>query len=269
MSDICSTSIYVINLDRSPERWASISEQLEAQGLTPHRIAAVDGKGRTLSDFPECDPNRYRRCHGALPRTTEIGCYLSHVKALRAFLESDDAIATIIEDDSVINDDFAEALHLLERNSAHWDMMLLYGNHRALPARLVEISEKYAICGLSFIQTGSVAYMINRACAKALLQNLLPIRLPYDHAFTHPAFHKLRMRACLPYPVSATRSSGSTIDYSVKQHKELRWRVPTLAYRTKQEIYRVLHYALVDRIFISSLRDAVFSGKRATNARNA
>jgi len=268
MHAIGSMGIFVVNLDRSPERWASISEQLEAQGLTPHRVAAVDGKGRSLADFPECDPKGYRLCHGALPRTTEIGCYLSHVKALRAFLESDCAIATIIEDDSVINDDFAEVLQLLEQNRAHWDMMLLYGNHRALPARLIEISEKYAICGLSFIQTGSVAYMINRACAKALLENLLPIRLPYDHAFAHPAFHKLRMRACLPYPVSATRSSGSTIDYSVKQKKQLRWRVPTLAYRTKREIHRVLHYTLVDRIFFSSLRDAVFPGKRATNAEN-
>jgi len=266
MNDIGSTGIYVVNLDRSPERWASISEQLEAQGLTPQRIAAVDGKGRSLSDFPECDPDRYRRCHGALPRTTEIGCYLSHVKAMRAFLESDYAIAAIIEDDSVINEDFAQALSLLEQNKAHWDMMLLYGNHRAFPARLVEISEKYAICGLSFMQTGSVAYMINRACAKALLENLLPIRLPYDHAYTHPSFHRLRMRACLPYPVSATRSSGSTIDYSVKQKKHLRWRIPTLAYRTKQEIRRVLHYAFVDRIFFSSIRDSVFSGKRVTNA---
>ena len=36
--------IYVINLDRSPERWAAMQAQLARHGLEATRISAVDGK---------------------------------------------------------------------------------------------------------------------------------------------------------------------------------------------------------------------------------
>lgn len=258
-----TTGFFVINLDRSPERWDSIQKQLSSIHVNPHRVAAIDGRGREVSEFPECNPKQFRLSHGNLPLPTEIACSLSHIKTLREFLASGYSTAVVLEDDAILADDFADAVAAALRHSDQWDLLLLYGNHSGFPAHLVDMTEKYSLCGLSFRQTGSVAYMINRPCAERLVASLVPIRVPIDHAFTHPSYHKLKMRACLPYPVPATAKGKSTIGgQNVKRERPQHWRLLSLVYRTKQEILRLAHYMFVDPIFFRALGDAMWRGKK-------
>ena len=65
--------IYVINLDRRPDRWRSILDNLNRIGLTVHRISAIDGLTLTQQA-------------SAKMSTGEEACLLSDFKGLKRFL---------------------------------------------------------------------------------------------------------------------------------------------------------------------------------------
>lgn len=82
--------IYVINLNRRPDRLADMTAHLNELGLSFERIAATDAD--TLPD--DGAVNR--------PPFLDIGaraCLMSHRRALLAFLESGREVALILEDD--------------------------------------------------------------------------------------------------------------------------------------------------------------------------
>lgn len=72
--------VYVINLDRSVERWASISKQLNSAGVMYQRIPAVDGQRTPTAELVD-DEMCFRQMGRGL-RQGEVGCYLSETGVL-------------------------------------------------------------------------------------------------------------------------------------------------------------------------------------------
>ena len=71
--------ILVVNLDRSPERLAAISAQLEKLGVPFERVVALDGR-ELADDFVEAaSPKQLvnKTYHRALSKA-EVACSLSH-----------------------------------------------------------------------------------------------------------------------------------------------------------------------------------------------
>jgi glycosyl transferase family 25 len=102
--------IYVINLGRDVERLASVSANLASFGLTFERVCAVVGK--ELPYFKKyVDLNSYAwRNRMNTPRPGEVGCYLSHLKAMETFLRTDAPWCIILEDDVELLPGFNEVL---------------------------------------------------------------------------------------------------------------------------------------------------------------
>jgi hypothetical protein len=97
--------IRCINLDISTERWASVSEAFSAELI---RISAIDGMqwsdgtydkdGRPNWKIRPADaPVEFDRYFRMFPTT--YACNLSHLKAMRDFLSTDEQWTIIIEDD--------------------------------------------------------------------------------------------------------------------------------------------------------------------------
>jgi len=114
---------WVINLDRAPDRLARISAQLQRLGLGYTRLPAVDARTLTPAQRAALDEPGYRRKHGMTPVPGELGCYLSHVEAMRLFLDSDAACALILEDDVLLHDSLPAVLNGLLQHAARWDMV--------------------------------------------------------------------------------------------------------------------------------------------------
>ncbi|UXM95182.1 glycosyltransferase family 25 protein [Bartonella sp. HY329] len=89
---------YVINLDRSFDRWQHIEQQFKKLGLLPERIAAVDGKSLSSSMANCYVAGRYSPL-----KNTEIACFLSHRKCWEVICESNDDYAMVFEDDVFIS----------------------------------------------------------------------------------------------------------------------------------------------------------------------
>ncbi|MGA7323464.1 MAG: glycosyltransferase family 25 protein [Rhodomicrobium sp.] len=86
--------ILVINLDRSTDRLRDITQKLNGMNLAFERIAAVDGKD--LTEQQKRAVYRKRLWRRELT-SGEIGCYLSHLKAIRYMLAKQMDRAIILE----------------------------------------------------------------------------------------------------------------------------------------------------------------------------
>lgn len=254
---IATLAVYVINLDRSDDRLKRISDQLSAMGLGFTRIPAVDGATLDLNDqtLRNCvNFDFWRKFHHRDLIASEIGCYLSHVKALNHFLECDQDFALILEDDAHLGPDCYAALAGLVRLSARWDIVKLIASHPGPQIRRAKITEQYNLTSYVVRTARATAYLVNRKAAAKLATELLPMRLPYDHIFDRNFENRLRVRGVNPMPVS-TGHMDSTINEIRKPHRGLlskwgdpplleRWRVPF--YRTWIETRRMFYNLFTD-----------------------
>lgn len=99
---------YVINLDRSHERLELITSQLSQQKIEIERISAIDGMELNLDK--EADDAACKSEMGRSIQPGEVGCFLSHKRALEAFINSKSHFAVILEDDALISSDFAASI---------------------------------------------------------------------------------------------------------------------------------------------------------------
>ncbi|MFB9725688.1 family 16 glycosylhydrolase [Haloechinothrix salitolerans] len=149
--------IYVINLDRRPDRWRRVRRELDrfrcrhGDRLTvlTRRISAVDARymtsasdpavlrpAYTLADQLTVEPNPLlkiddtARAHEIAMTREEIAVALSHIETWRRVVTGDDTTALILEDDVVMTSGFARRLKAtwtaLQDPSGSPDFDLLY-----------------------------------------------------------------------------------------------------------------------------------------------
>lgn len=236
--------LVLINLDKSPDRLDRMRQRLEAVGLPWQRIAAIDGRAMDYEAHPDLDRAGFEKYHGKRVSAGEVGCYLSHLQALSTFLASGGEFAVILEDDVVFEAGFAELLErLLERSDA-WDMVKLSGFHSGTPLPLVSLNDDYTLAVPLSRHTGAGAYLVNRRAAQRLVDSLLPMRLPYDHAFDRSWELDFRMRLVTPLPVNQMPGdASSTIGYKDTKQRKFAWyrRLPMVGYRVINELRRFSH----------------------------
>jgi glycosyl transferase, family 25 len=234
---------WVINLDRAPERLARIAGQLQRLGLGFTRLSAVDARTLTADQRGALDEAAYRRQHGMTPVLGELGCYLSHVQAMRAFIASEAAFALILEDDVLLHDSLPAVLQGLMAVPDRWDMVKLSAVHSGTPMPYTPVAPGHHLAVMLSRCTGSSAYLLNRAAAQAYLQGLLPMQLPYDHVFDQGWRFGLKVRLVTPTPCGHDAQIASTIVAPAGVSRKFHWtrRLPAFAYRLGNEWRRLLY----------------------------
>ncbi len=229
----------VINLDRSPERLAAMADRLRLLGLPWQRVQAVDGPALPAWPAGSVDEAGYARCHGKPVAAGEVGCYLSHLQALRTFADSGASHLLLLEDDALPGPDCRAVVEALLRQARRWDVVKLSGFHRGSPAPVMQLLPGYRLAVPFSRQGNTAALMFNRAAAQAALRALAPMRLPYDHALERPWSYRQRLRIVTPSPVHAQDGSPSTI--SGGRTRKFGWsqRLPTHAFRVRNEAQRL------------------------------
>jgi glycosyl transferase family 25 len=175
------TNTFVLNLDRSTDRMEWMAAQLEAFGMPYQRVAGIDGARDDLDAAMRSLGVRLSEPSGRSLAKTEIGCYLSHLTAIRRALAQDCAAALILEDDaqiladiSSVLDDFAQyqnspyLLRLEPWHKAHW---------QASVANLADVEALYMPDDVMFFCTG---YCLTRAAMTRVITAATDIRRPID-----------------------------------------------------------------------------------------
>lgn len=234
---------YVINLDRSPQRMASLAPQLAAIGLDYERVSAVDAQQMSPEERALLDQATYERRHGMLPLPGELGCYLSHLKVMRLFLASPAEFAVILEDDVLLTPQLPAAMAGLAACPQRWDMVKLSGIHSGTPQKVLEVAPGQWLSVMLSRCTGSSAYMLNRRAAEVYLAKILPMCLPYDHVFDQGWRLGLKVRLMSPTPCLHDNGAPTTIVSSHGRKRKFPWqrRLPAYGYRIRTELARVAH----------------------------
>lgn len=232
---------FIINLDAATDRWKAIAERFARTRIPAVRVPAVDGAALELpiAGFHE---RRFQLLHGRATNVREIGCYLSHVAAMRAFLETDDAHGLICEDDIVPGADFDEVIERAVEHSQRWNVLRVTGLGEGTPLKVRRLCGDFHLCISLGRVKGAGAYVVDRAAAKVFVDRLLPMWLPFDHAVDREWHFGLRAAYVLPFPCSQTeagfRSSIQT-GKTGKTRSRHRW-VTTYPYQAGNEITRWL-----------------------------
>jgi glycosyl transferase family 25 len=242
--------IYVINLDRDTERMASIHANLVRIGLSYERLPAVMGK-----DVPDWEklvdlPAYAWRNRLDMPRAGEVGCTLSHLKAMETFLKTDAPWCVILEDDVEVLPACAEVLRSLAEKD-DWDLVKLFNFHSGMPVKKRALGSAHHLVAHLTRTTSSAAYVVNRRAAETLLKSIRPISEQVDHALDRPWETGLRTRGIRPMPVvlAPVAHTTSTIDYQGrgKEGRTLGKSLKLFLSRAKKEISR-FGYGLFDAV---------------------
>jgi glycosyl transferase, family 25 len=95
--------IFIINLQRRPDRWSSISENLSKRGLKFEQVYAIDARtDKTVQDQRRPTLSIILGAHGYL--NGPIACYLSHRKIWQRMVAENIDQVLILEDDAAIHD---------------------------------------------------------------------------------------------------------------------------------------------------------------------
>jgi len=220
MPDIRS---YVINLDRAPERLAAMATQLQSLRLPYERITAVDAATVTEDMVTSVTAPRLGVLFKAMPGyrqnatsgptiywpevgryfvAGEIGCYLSHGRALQAFVDSGAQAALVFEDDAEIDADIADVINAIHRLPPRARIVKLEGIQASYETNypVASVGERNVMMMLK-PSTGAAGYYINRAGAEQILARLFPIREPFDAFLRQYWSHGVEVLEARPFPV--------------------------------------------------------------------
>lgn len=202
---------YVINLDGSHERLALISSQLEMQGIPYERIAAFDGRALSLHEFPNYDDKAARAFMGRPMRGGEVGCYLSHLKALQAFLESGEEVCLILEDDATLASGIRQVIEgIIAWTAAQqldWDVVNL-GAERLKYTKLLHDFGTVSLLHSFYFPMRATGMLWSRCGAADFLRLYSKVTCPVDNQYRIWQSHVGRGLAVHPWVVPPSGSAS-------------------------------------------------------------
>lgn len=174
--------IFIINLDRSRERWQHVQEQLAPWPELPvERVAATDGYA-----LPEDEVNRYyseplnRRIYHKLLKPGEKGGFISHIRCWQQILAEDLDFALVLEDDFVVLENPPALLQAIQALDEPWHLLKL-----AMPNNQQAVVRRRSLGHFELVHykknpISAVAQAVSREGARLLLEKEWPFGRPVD-----------------------------------------------------------------------------------------
>jgi len=211
--------IFIINLDRSVERYQHALDQLAAWPDLPiERVSAADGRimdEQQLSQYYSLALNK--RLYHKILKPAEKGCFISHIWCWQRVVEQQLDFALILEDDFIINGDMAALLQQVSTLPGDWHLLKL-----AMPNKQQKIiaAEPGAIFQRVFFAknpVSTVAQLVSLAGAQQLLAKTIPFYRPVDVALQHTWELQIRAEAIWPLIFKPDLSFESSINSKSKE----------------------------------------------------
>ena len=168
---------YVINLDKNKDRWCKQSRELRNVGIIPTRFS-----GYTYNDI---DKNEllnkfglfYHFCSNSM-----IGCAYSHLKVLEKFIETNEKVCLILEDDAYPKFKNVSELNILIKNIYEniliepWDVYALHSDG-IINDKIYNFK--------NILSMSNAAYFITRKGAKNLLKCIIYTHCDLNFNISH------------------------------------------------------------------------------------
>ena len=208
--------VFVINLDRAPERLAHMRAELGRIGVPFERMPAVDGGALPAAEIARWTATPM--ADGTRLTPGEIGCILSHRKCWEAAAAANEPVA-VFEDDVFLSADAAAFLRDATWLPTDADIVKL---ETFLRPTLVDKEAVAAgarrLSRLRSLHAGTGGYVVSPAGARRLLSFGDKIALPLDHLMFDPASpafadlvsYQLEPAVCIQGQVAGSRRGSGT-----------------------------------------------------------
>jgi glycosyl transferase, family 25 len=233
-----SGKVFVINLDRSPDRWRFMREQADILDVDIERVPAVDGVA-----VPETMRWEFLSSTGAIHSKLskgEVGCYASHLVVYQRIIDAGMPHALVLEDDSVLPDDIMQiAGEAVARCPGNWDIIHLSSvlkKRKVVP--IAALGQGRHIVRHTRLPVNTWGYLVSRAGAQKLRKPGLRVR-PIDMEFRYAWVRDLEIYGVSPTPIRSQEQFGTTIDadWRTKPVRRGQW-APSLKSRLYGELYK-------------------------------
>lgn len=213
---------YVINLDGSDERLASVTQSLDEQNIDFIRIPAFDGRKAEPTSFHEYDEQKALSYMGRTLTGGELGCYFSHLNCAKEFLNSDADFVVVLEDDMQPSENLAKKINALidGLNGKDWHLINIGANKRKIYTPLFTI-DGHEVSHAHYFPMTTTGIVWNRQGAQAFVEQGLPIYAPVDNFFRDWLTQSNLGMGVFP-PLVAARDVASDIDNGTKRKQNNR-----------------------------------------------
>lgn len=203
---------YVINLDRDTHRLEKITETLAKAGLEWERVSAVAG-----STIDQHIVDRHHRAGITPLSANEVGCLLSHQKAMDLLLSTQDDYALILEDDVCVADYAKEGIDLIGRGISDHAIIKVETSPMGIDVSRdrIPFGGRY-LHDLKSFHLGTAAYIVRRDAAKILRDRLDHAATPADYEIFRELRGELKIAQAIPSPFIQDRFlNGDNGDSSI------------------------------------------------------
>jgi len=201
---------YVINLQDASRRLENMHTDLDALNIPYTRVEAIHGDDLTLP-IDEYNERKFNLLTGKVANKRMVGCYLSHIKALREFLKSDHPTALILEDDAVLPEQTNSLLATILERKVDWDMVRLSSEREGRYLPFASLPHGFELAYNTRVLKNTAAYLVNRHAAQCCVDKMLPMCLPYDIALDREWDLGFRTACVTPFPVKLNEKEPSQI----------------------------------------------------------
>jgi glycosyl transferase family 25 len=234
--------IYAINLDRSVDRWTSLSLGADDFGFDLVRVSGVDGVKTPPEERVDCDAKAFERNNGRTMLPGEYGCYRSHLKALATFYATGEAAGVIVEDDIQLSKTLVARAAAIIEAIPDADVVKLC-NHRVVGFRHVANSKAGDEIGRAAHgpQGSTACYVVTRKGAERLLEGLSIMEYPWDVALERGWAYGAQVYTTRHDVVVPRRDSTTIATSSSYRAAKFPWwkRLGTYAIRIVEAIRRI------------------------------
>lgn len=207
---------YVINLPEARDRLASTVAHLDRAGIRYEVVDAIFGPSLSYP-HPDFDDPGYRARQGRRRIDREVGCYLSHVKALHAFLASDEEYGLILEDDASFTPELPEILGEAIAFGG-FDMLRLSTVNSDTWIKVVPLGKGHHLGVALTRKKGAGGYLVTRHAAEVMVRRYVPMQMAYDLRFDLEWLDGLVTYGVTPVPISQ-EGFQTQIQIKVRSHK--------------------------------------------------
>ena len=174
--------VFIVSLARAVERREKMRAQLDKFDIHAEFTNAVDGGALDLTQYRDrLNTDYWRVLRGRELSRAEIGCFLSHYQIWESLAANKTEYALVLEDDTILNEHFAEVTMAAASVNWRWDVILLSARKRYKVDRvLCELPHGRRLVRYNKRVGTARAYLITLGGAQKLLGVCRDISAPID-----------------------------------------------------------------------------------------
>ncbi|EIF44022.1 galactosyl transferase [gamma proteobacterium BDW918] len=239
---------WVISLNPTSENSQKLLADLQSQGVNADIFPAIDGRMGmpALEGDEQILGNLAMVRHGKCLTASELGCYLSHLRAIKSAYRDGHDYVCVIEDDVVIEDRFGDVYRsVLDKGLDMVRLMSLRIRKRTVLEHLVG---EHRLVRPERGGLGTQAYVLNRTGMKKFIDYAQNIYEPVDKVFDHFFLFDLNVFAVEPHvayelvhETSVAKSSNTATEKPLLWHRVV-FHPVKLWFSLRRHFYRFRHW---------------------------